>query len=193
MKKRIITIAREYGSGGRGVAQKLAQELGLVYYDNEVIQLAAYELGMDISVVMDVAEKKSSPFMYNVGSFHMDLPINDKVYGAQAKIIRHLAKHDECIIVNQCADVFLDEREDVLRVFIHAPIDSRIQRINEEYNEHYDDDKKYIQKKDKQRASYYNYYTEQKWGQTPNYDLTFNSDLGIDEIIAAIKSIFLKD
>ncbi|WP_249029830.1 cytidylate kinase-like family protein [Tannockella kyphosi] len=190
MKKRIITIAREYGSGGRGIAQKLAEELGLVYYDNEVIHLAALELGVDVSVVMEVAETKSSPFMYNTGSFHMDLPMNDKVYGAQAKIIRHLAKYDQCIIVNQCADAFLQGREDVIRVFIHAPLESRIQRVQEEYGEDQEDIKKYIQKKDKQRASYYNYYTEQRWGNVSSYDITLNSDMGFDNVIKAIRGIF---
>ncbi len=189
---RIITIAREYGSGGRLIAQKVAQKVGLVYYDNEVIDLAAREMGMDVDAIRKVAEQKSSSFMYTMSSSAFSLPLNDQVFVMQSKIIRHLANHDSCIIVNGCADYILEDYDDVLSIFIHAPLESRIRRVKEDYQEVHDDYKKYITKRDKGRSNYYNYYTTKKWGHLKNFDLTINSDLGIDEVATIIADLFLK-
>lgn len=189
---RIITIAREYGSGGRLIAQKVAQKVGLVYYDNEVIDLAAREMGMDVDAIRKVAEQKSSSFMYTMSSSAFSLPLNDQVFVMQSKIIRHLANHDSCIIVNGCADYILEDYDDVLSVFIHAPLESRIRRVKEDYQEVHDDYKKYVTKRDKGRSNYYNYYTTKKWGHLKNFDLTINSDLGIDEVATIIADLFLK-
>lgn len=189
---RIITIAREYGSGGRLIAQKVAQKVGLVYYDNEVIDLAAREMGMDVDAIRKVAEQKSSSFMYTMSSSAFSLPLNDQVFVMQSKIIRHLANHDSCIIVNGCADYILEDYDDVLSIFIHAPLESRICRVKEDYQEVHDDYKKYVTKRDKGRSNYYNYYTTKKWGHLKNFDLTINSDLGIDEVATIIADLFLK-
>ena len=189
---RIITIAREYGSGGRLIAQKVAQKVGLVYYDNEVIDLAAREMGMDVDAIRKVAEQKSSIFMYTMSSSAFSLPLNDQVFVMQSKIIRHLANHDSCIIVNGCADYILEDYDDVLSIFIHAPLESRIRRVKEDYQEVHDDYKKYVTKRDKGRSNYYNYYTTKKWGHLKNFDLTINSDLGIDEVATIIADLFLK-
>ena len=189
---RIITIAREYGSGGRLIAQKVAQKVGLVYYDNEVIDLAAREMGMDVDAIRKVAEQKSSSFMYTMSSSAFSLPLNDQVFVMQSKIIRHLANHDSCIIVNGCADYILEDYDDVWSIFIHAPLESRIRRVKEDYQEVHDDYKKYVTKRDKGRSNYYNYYTTKKWGHLKNFDLTINSDLGIDEVATIIADLFLK-
>lgn len=189
---RIITIAREYGSGGRLIAQKVAQKVGLVYYDNEVIDLAAREMGMDVDAIRKVAEQKPSSFMYTMSSSAFSLPLNDQVFVMQSKIIRHLANHDSCIIVNGCADYILEDYDDVLSIFIHAPLESRIRRVKEDYQEVHDDYKKYVTKRDKGRSNYYNYYTTKKWGHLKNFDLTINSDLGIDEVATIIADLFLK-
>ncbi len=189
---RIITIAREYGSGGRLIAQKVAQKVGLVYYDNEVIDLAAREMGMDVDAIRKVAEQKSSSFMYTMSSSAFSLPLNDQVFVMQSKIIRHLANHDSCIIVNGCADYILEDYDDVLSIFIHAPLESRIRRVKEDYQEVHDDYKKYVTKRDKGRSNYYNYYTTKKWDHLKNFDLTINSDLGIDEVATIIADLFLK-
>ena len=189
---RIITIAREYGSGGRLIAQKVAQKVGLVYYDNEVIDLAAREMGMDVDAIRKVAEQKSSSFMYTMSSSAFSLPLNDQVFVMQSKIIRHLANHDSCIIVNGCAYYILEDYDDVLSIFIHAPLESRIRRVKEDYQEVHDDYKKYVTKRDKGRSNYYNYYTTKKWGHLKNFDLTINSDLGIDEVATIIADLFLK-
>lgn len=187
---KIITIAREYGSGGRMIAQKVAEKLQLVYYDNQIIDLAAQELGFDIDTIRKAAQEKSSGFLYTMvgGSFQM--PLNDQVFATQSKIIRHLALHDSCIIVNGCADYILEDFDQVLKVFIHAPLASRVKRVTEEYMETMDDVQKYVQSKDKKRANYYNYYTTNKWGALKNFDLTINSDLGIEEVANIIVDLY---
>lgn len=190
---RIITIAREYGSGGRLIAQKVAEKVGLFYYDNEVIDLAAKEMGMDVDAIRKVSEQKSSSFMYTMSSAAFSLPLNDQVFVMQSKIIRHLANHDSCIIVNGCADYILEDYDDVLTIFIHAPLESRIHRVKEVYKEQHDDYKKYVMKCDKGRSNYYNYYTTKKWGHLKNFDLTINSDLGIERVAQIIADIYLQD
>lgn len=189
---RIITIAREYGSGGRLIAQKVAEKLGLVYYDNEVIDLAAKELGIDVDTIRKASEEKTSSFMYTMSSSAFTLPLNDQVFAMQSKIIRHLAKHDSCIIVNGCADYILEDYDDVLTVFIHAPFESRVRRVQEDYKEEHENFKKFVMKKDKGRSNYYNYYTTKKWGQLKNFDLTINSDLGIEEVADIIVKLYQK-
>ena len=179
-----ITISREYGSGGRLIAQKVAEKCGIVYYDNEIIDLAAQELGFDVHTIRKVFEEKPSPFLYS--SLTNTMPLNNQIYTMQSKVIRHLATNDQCIIVNGIADYVLEDFDDVLNVFIHAPIDSRLKRVKYEYQENHKDDVKYIRKKDKQRSQYYDYYTTKKWGQLKNYDLTLNSDLGIDTVVDII-------
>lgn len=189
---RIITIAREYGSGGRIIAQKVAEKLQLVYYDNEIIDLAARELGIDVDTIRKASEEKTSSFMYTMSSTAFTLPLNDQVFAMQSKIIRHLAKYDPCIIVNGCADYILEDYDDVLTIFIHAPFDSRVRRVQEDYKEKHDDFKKFVMKKDKGRSNYYNYYTTKKWGQLKNFDLTINSDLGLDEVADIIVKLYQK-
>ncbi len=190
---KIITIAREYGSGGRLIAQRVAEKLGIVYYDNEIIDLAAKELGFDIDTIRKAAEEKSSSFMYTMSSSAFTLPLNDQVFTTQSKIIRHLAKHDSCIIVNGCADYVLEDYDHVLTVFIHAPLESRMRRVKEDYKEVNEDVKQYVMKKDKRRSNYYNYYTTKKWGQLKNFDLTINSDLGIDEVADMIVKLYKEE
>lgn len=190
---KIITIAREYGSGGRLIAQRVAEKLGIVYYDNEIIDLAAKELGFDIDTIRKAAEEKSSSFMYTMSSSAFTLPLNDQVFTTQSKIIRHLAKHDSCIIVNGCADYVLEDYDHVLTVFIHAPLESRMRRVKEDYKEVNEDVKQYVMKKDKRRSNYYNYYTTKKWGQLKNFDLTINSDLGIDEVADMVVKLYKEE
>jgi cytidylate kinase len=191
MPKKIITIAREYGSGGRLIAQKVAEKLNLVYYDNEIIDLAAKELGFDIETIRKAAQERSSSFIYTMSSSSFQLPLNDQVFATQSKIIRHLAKEDKaCIIVNGCADYVLEDFDDVLTVFIHAPFASRVKRVKEEYNEEFDNYEKQVKKMDKRRSNYYNYYTTNKWGQLKNFDLTVNSDLGADVVADIIVDLY---
>ena len=190
---KVITIAREYGSGGRKIAQRVAEKLELVYYDNEIIDLAAKELGFDVDAIRRASEEKPSSFLYTMGATAFSLPLNDQVFSMQSKIIRHLASHDSCIIVNGCADYILEDYDHVLKVFVHAPMESRIKRVKQDYAEQHDDYKKFINKKDKGRSNYYNYYTTNKWGHLKNFDLTINSDLGIEEVADLIVRLYQED
>ena len=126
---KIITIAREYGSGGRIIAQKVAEKLGLVYYDNQIIDLAAKELGFDIDTIRKASEERSSGFLYSMAGGSFQMPLNDQVFATQSKVIRHIANQESCIIVNGCADYILEDYDQVLKVFIHAPFDSRCKRV----------------------------------------------------------------
>ena len=189
---KIITLAREYGSGGRIIAQKVAQQLGIHYYDNEIIDEVAKELGIDIVHLRKIAEQKSSGLMYTMASSVNVLPFFYQIYLSQIKVIRHLATQGDCIIVNGVADYILNDHDDMVRVFVHSPLPSRMNRVQNVYQEPCEDLKRYVKNKDKKRKNYYNYYTMQKWKQVENYDLVINSDIGIDESVAAIVAIYHK-
>ena len=189
---KIITLAREYGSGGRIIAQKVAQQLGIHYYDNEIIDEVAKELGIDIVHLRKIAEQKSSGLMYTMASSVNVLPFFDQVYLSQIKVIRHLATQGDCIIVNGVADYILNDHDDMVKVFVHSPLTSRMNRVQNVYQESCEDLKRYVKNKDKKRKNYYNNYTMQKWKQVENYDLVINSDIGIDEAVAAIVAIYHK-
>ena len=181
MKHVVITIGREYGSGGRLIAQKVAEKLSLVYYDNEIIELAAQELGFDPEICKVLNSKKSTNWMYNLYAGTNTVSVTDQVYQAQYDIIKHLAAADSCIIVSHCADYILEDEEDVKKIFIYAPLEERVKRVAEDYKEAQGMDvKKYVQKQDKNRAGYYNYYTSNRWGDRKNYDLLINSSMGLD-------------
>lgn len=191
--EKIITIAREYGSAGRIIAKKVSEKLGIQYYDNEIIDMAAKELGYDIETIRKNAETKTSSFMYSLATTTNSLPLYDQVFITQSKVIRHLAQKGSCIIVNGVADYVLEDYDHVLKVFVHAPLESRMKRVQKEYKEEHRDYKKYVLSRDKRRSTYYNYYTTNKWGQIKNFDLTINSDLGIDEVVNTIVSIYQKE
>lgn len=188
--KKIITIAREYGSAGRIIAKKVAKRLDIAYYDNEIIDMVSKELGYDIDTIRKAAEQKTSRFMYSVMTSTNTLPLYDQVFIAQSKVIRYVAEKESCIIVNGVADSILDDYDHVLKIFIHAPIESRMERVKEEYQEEHEDYKKYVLSRDKKRCNYYNYYTLKKWGQIQNFDLTIDSDFGIDEVVDIIVQLY---
>ena len=190
MTQKIITITREYGSGGRLIAKKVAEALNIAFYDNELIDETARQLGIDIDTIRKASQEKSSSFAYSLNNGPLVLPINDQVYATQAKIIKHLAEKEDCIIVNGCANYILEDYPDVLRIFVHAPLESRIERVEKDYKEEHENTKKYVQKRDKQRKSYYNYYTTNTWANMKDYDLCINSDMGIDEIAQLIAKVY---
>lgn len=190
---KIITIAREYGSAGRIIAKKVSEKLGIQYYDNEIIDMVAKELGYDIEMIRKNAEEKTSSFMYSLATTANSLPLYDQVFITQSKVIRHIAQKGSCIIVNGIADYVLEDYDHVLKVFIHAPLESRIKRVQYDYQEKHDQYKKYVLSKDKKRSTYYHYYTTNKWGQIKNFDLTLNSDLGIDAIVDTIVRFYKQD
>ena len=183
----VITIARQYGSGGREIGEMLAKKLNVPYYDKELIALAAKKSGLSEEVFRQADERATSSLLYSLvmGTYGYgggvagmnDMPINDKLFLIQADIIRKAAEEGACVIVGRCADYILRERKDCLRVFIHADRDSRLRRAVEKYGIDPTKVSDFLTKKDKQRANYYNFYTNKKWDALQNYDLTIDSSV----------------
>ena len=197
MDKYVITIGRQFGSGGRSIGEKLAKKLDIPFYDKELISLAAKESGVSPEVFDNVDEKAANSLlyslsmgMYNFGSgFSVmgDLPVNDKLYLLQHQIIKDIAEKENCVIVGRCADYVLRDHPGCVNIFIYADMDFRkdeaIKRhgIDEARAEHI------INKTDKSRANYYSFYSGQKWGMAENYDLCINSGkLSEDSIVELI-------
>ena len=185
MLKRIITISREYGSGGRAVGKMVAERLGYKFYDRELIQMVANKSGFALEFVEESGEYAATgSLLYglSVGGLYTQagftpetLPPADKVQILQNNIIQELAEKDPCVIVGRSADYILRERKDCLNVFIHAPLELRVKRAVEEYGLPAKNAEKAVAKKDKGRASQYRHYTDQVWGMADNYHLTLNS------------------
>ena len=186
----IITIARQYGSGGREVGQKLAQLLGVKCYDRDLLTLAAEKSGLSEEALHHAEEKAASSLlytlvmssnMYHSSVDHFNVPINDKLFCVQSEIIREIAEQESCVIVGRCADYVLAEHPRVVRVFIYADFEARVQRICREHGLSEADAREKIVKTDKRRSNYYNYYTSHKWGKLDNYDLALATDkIGLD-------------
>jgi cytidylate kinase len=186
MKDLIITIAREYGSGGRLIGRQLAQELHLPFYDKELIALAAQESGFAEDFIEQMEQKKTVGFFNNLYMSNQELPLADQVFLAQSQAIRKIAQKGPCVIVGRCADYVLRDSPNCLRVFIHAPLEWRIQCVRDEYRVQTADYADYLQKQDKNRAGYYNYFTEYKWGKAQNYHLSIDSSIGIPNAVRVL-------
>ncbi len=184
----IITIAREYGSGGRIIGQRLAEALGYEFFDRKLIEMAAEKMGFSEEYVRENEEVKNYSFISNFYSIPGELPVSDQIFIAESNAIREAAEKGNCVIVGRCADYVLKDHPGCLNIFIHAPIEDRARRVFEEYDEDAPNIQVHIQKVDKKRASYYNYMTQQKWGQAENYDLCINSSLGIDLTVDMIRA-----
>lgn len=188
MGKRIITISREFGSGGRTIGKMVADKLGISFYDKELIVLVAQKSGFSLEFVEEVDEHITNSFLFNLatsglysnsGFTRTDLPIQDNVYIIQNKIINELAAKEPCVIVGRSADYILKDRTDCLHVFIHSDMASKKERALNQYGIQLPDKnlEKEIIKKDKTRANHYRRYTEQIWGLARNYHLTLDSGL----------------
>jgi len=194
----VITIGRQFGSGGRQIGKKLAEELGIGYYDKEILNVAAKESGLCQTLFENHDEKPTGSFLYslvmdtysmgyNSGSY-LDMPLNHKVFLAQFDAIKKLAERESCVIVGRCADYALEEFDNVFHVFIHADKRYRIKNVMNYNSVNEAKAKDIVNKNDKQRASYYNYYTSKKWGDANSYDLCLNSALlGVDGCVELIK------
>lgn len=193
MKNYVITIAREYASGAGEIAKKLALELGIKVYDKEMISLAAKESGLAEAVVAETEQKRTNSFLYSIYMTSQVLPLSDQIFMTQSQIIKNLAKEESCIIIGRCADHILANNPSCIKVFIHADTQDRIARAKDQYGLVVDKPADYIKKIDKQRASYYKYFTEKTWGMAANYDISINtSQIGIDETVRIIKELALK-
>ena len=196
MGKKIITISREYGSGGRQVGLTVAKKLGMEFYDKELIDAAAKEIGFPTEMIADREQRLTNSLLYNfaMGTLYgiayprepkvSELPLTEQIYQAQKKAIEEAAKRGSCIFVGRCADYILKSRPDVLRVFIYADRDIRKRRAIEEYSEIEEYIDEFMYQTDKRRRIHYENYTNQKWGSRENYDLMLNSgDLGLDKCV----------
>ena len=194
MENRIITISREFGSGGRTIGKMVAEKLGIPCYDAEIIQKMADETGFAPDYVKEAGEYSPGSFLSAAFSNRMFGPTNEDIlWQHQYRVITELAEKGPCVIVGRCADYILEDKADCLKVFIHADLEFRAKRIVEVYGERAESPEERIKDKDKRRAAYHRFYTNMKWGYAQNYDLTLNSGvLGIDNCVDIICKTILK-
>ena len=191
MKNRVITISREFGSGGRTIGKKVAEQLGIPCYDSELIQKIAEESGFDAKFVQEAGEYAPGGFLSNLSSRIFGPTNEDYLWKIQYQIISRLAGQGPCVMVGRCADYILRDKADCLRVFIHADAQFRARRIVQEYGERAESPEQRLRDKDKRRAAYHRFYTNMKWGHAQNYDLTLNSGtLGIDRCVEIIRDLY---
>ena len=184
MTKRIITISREFGSGGRFIGEEVAKKLGIAYYDKNIINEIAEKSGLSPEYIQENAELSPKKGLFAYAFAGRDVTgksVEDLVYEAQRKVILELAEKESCVIIGRNADYILKDRDDVLNVFIHGDTPEKIQRITRLYNVEEKKAVKMIADTDKRRMANYNFYTNQKWGKADNYTLCLNSSqLGYD-------------
>ncbi|WP_027399348.1 cytidylate kinase-like family protein [Anaerovorax odorimutans] len=196
--KIIITIARQFGSGGREIGKNLANELNIAFYDKDLIKIAAEESGIHEELFENVDENHKNSFWdnmaYNTTSFGnpfssgSDIPINDKLFIIQSNVIKELAEKDSCVIVGRCADYILKSNPNAIHIFIHSNKEDKINRIINSYGIPAENAEVLMIKTDKKRATYHNYYSSGKWGKAENYNLAIDSNvLGISGTVEIIK------
>ncbi|MDO5349870.1 MAG: cytidylate kinase-like family protein [Lachnospiraceae bacterium] len=194
MKNRIITISREFGSGGRTIGKEVAAKLGIPCYDQELIEKIAQESGFAKEYVAERGEYSSHGNWF--ASAFSDRDFNghshqDDLWAAQRNVILELADKGPCVIVGRCGDYILREKADCLTVFIHADMEHRAKRIVEQYGEGKDAPEKRLQDKDKRRAAYYQFYTDMKWGKVQNYHIALDSGvLGIKTCVELLTGLY---
>jgi cytidylate kinase len=195
---KIITISRQYGSGGREIGEKLAKSLGIPFYDNELITRAAKESGFAESVFERAEDKATNSLLYSIamgmnayGNSEFgfaNLSLDDRIYLAQSDVIKKVSAEGPCVIVGRCADYVLKDKPNVVHIFVWADIKSRVKRATTLYNMPEAKAEENIARIDKRRANYYNYHANEKWGRAENYHLSIKSDyLGIDSAVECIK------
>ena len=198
MANKIYTIGREFCSGGREVGEKLAAKLGIKLYDKELLQQAAKDSGFCEEIFENHDEKPTNSFLYSLvmdtysvsgysAAPFLDMPLNHKVFLAQFETIKKIAEKESCVIVGRCADYALSDNPNCINVFIHADLDVRIKNVSRNLNITENKARDIINKTDKQRASYYNYYTSKKWGDSKSYNLSLDAGkLGTDNCVEMI-------
>ena len=190
MEKRIITISREFGSGGRFIGEETAKQLGIAYYDKNIINEIAEKSGLSPEYIQENAELSPKKGLFAYAFAGRDITgksVEDMVYEAQRKVILDLAEKESCVIIGRNADYILKDRDDVLNVFIHGDMPEKIHRIIHLHNVEEQEAVRMMADTDKRRMTNYNFYTEQKWGKASNYTLSLNSSqLGYDRCEAII-------
>lgn len=200
--KSIITIGRQYGSGGRAIGRKLAEKLEVPFYDKELLERAANDSGICKELFENHDEKPTNSFLYSLvmdtysfgynSAAFTDLPMNHKVFLAQFEAIKKLALEGPCVMVGRCADYALADFDNCFSVFIHSDLEVRIRRIAKEYDLKDNKARDAIHKTDKSRSSYYNYYTNKRWADAASYNLCIDSgkmgfEGAVECIIQAVK------
>lgn len=198
--KSIITIGRQFGCGGRQICKLLSEKLNIPFYDRELIEYAAAKSGVSPEVLEQYDEKATNSLLYSlsisaysyagtaVNTPH--LPLNDQLFISQSEVIKQLAEKGPCIILGRCSDYVLKDRDDVLNVFIHCDLETRIANVEKRLGLPKSKAADLIKKTEKRRASYYNYYTHQKWGDLANFDLAINSSSGVDKVVETIINFY---
>lgn len=187
----VITIDREYGSGGHSIGQLVAERLGIPFYDGAILDEVAEQSGFARETIAEEGEyapnsKMWSGIFASLGGFYQEDP-RDEIFRLQCDIIRKLAAEGPCVIVGRCADYILRDQCETLDVFIHANHVFRFARVREVYGENPEDIKQYLKQRDRSRSTYYKYYTEHEWGGFKNYNLNLDSSyLGIDQCVDII-------
>lgn len=196
MGKQIITISREFGSGGRFLGESIAKKLGYDYYDKEIISKVAEETGLSEKFIEEAGEyamdsdRSSSAF---IGRSSTGASLGDYMYAVQRKLILEAVQKGPCVIIGRCADYILKDRQDCLNVFISGRREQKAARIMGLYNVSEQEAKKQMLDTDKRRSAHYSYYTQQEWGRVENYALCLNSsDIGYDKCIEIICSLTQK-
>lgn len=195
---KVITISRQYGSGGREIGKKLATNLGIPFYDNELIARAVKESGFAAAAFENAEKKATNSLLYSIamglnayGSQELGfthLSLDDRIYLAQSDVIRKVAQEGPCVIVGRCADYVLKDMPDVVNVFIWADLEFRKKRAMELDQLPADKVEEEIRRIDKRRANYYNYHANEKWGKAENYHISLRSDYtGLDNCVECIK------
>ena len=197
--KLVVAISREFGSGGRLIGEKLAAELGIPFYDREIIELAAKKSGLSTDFFEQLEERASSSFLFNLvttayasPSFfsQYDIPISHKAFYAQVSVIQELADSGSCVIVGRCADYILRDHPNCAKIFIYASREDRLKRVVDHYEYDSDAIDEKISKIDKGRSNYYKHFTNESWGSAHAHDLCINSSFaGIDGSVTLIKTL----
>lgn len=198
MENFVITIARGYGSGGRTIGSMLAKELGVSFYDRDILKMASDDSGISEALFAQADEKLKNTLLFktakNVYKGEIITPdkdefvSNDNLFNYQAKIIKELAEKESFVIAGRCADFILKDYKNVIRVFVHAPIEHCVDVVAPMKNMSRKEAEKYIEKTDKRRAEYYHYYTGKDWNDARNYDLCLNSsELDYERCVEIIK------
>lgn len=191
MKNRVVTISREFGSGGRTIGRRLAEELGIPCYDAELIQQLARESGFSEDYIRDAGEYAPGDYLSLLSNRAFALTNEDVLWELQYKVITDLAEKGPCVIVGRCADYILRDTADCLKAFIHADMDFRAKRIVEVYGEREQSPEQRLKDKDKRRAAYHRFYTNMKWGHAQNYHICLDSGkLGIDSCVEILRQLY---
>lgn len=186
----VITIGRQYGSGGSELGQILADKLGYAFYDKEIIEMTAGTTGYSSNYVGEHQESLTNSLIYDLVNHMYTFPETespkDKIFDAQSKVIKEIAEKGHCVIVGRCADQILKDRTDCLNIFLHAPLKNRIKRVMGKKNLIEKDAKQLILREERRRADNYHYYTRQIWGASANYHLSLDTSLGYDYVLDVI-------